>query len=83
MSSIGKPLTLMTFSRQANGPSGLASFRCRFAHAGLKLTGGEAVEASFDITNTGDRAGTETAQVYARIAGDGKRDIRRQIKRCY
>jgi len=50
-------------------PFGFGLTYTRFAHGGLELVGGETVTASFDITNTGERAGIETAQVYARIAG--------------
>ena len=50
-------------------PFGFGLTYTSFAHAGLELSGGETVTASFDITNTGARAGIETAQVYARIAG--------------
>jgi beta-glucosidase len=50
-------------------PFGFGLTYTRFAYAGPQLTGGATVEASFEVTNTGDRAGTDTAQVYARIAG--------------
>ena len=60
------------FDRQGTRPLfpfGFGLSYTRFAHGGLKLTGGATVEASFEVTNTGERVGTETAQVYARIAG--------------
>jgi beta-glucosidase len=60
------------FDRQGTKPLfpfGFGLSYTRFAHSGLALTGGDTVGASFEITNTGARAGIETAQVYARIAG--------------
>ncbi|MGD9537317.1 MAG: beta-glucosidase [Alphaproteobacteria bacterium] len=35
-----------------------------FSYAGLELTGGDAVTASFTLTNTGDRAGADVPQLY-------------------
>jgi beta-glucosidase len=50
-------------------PFGFGLSYTSFAHGRLKLTGGATIEASFEVTNTGPRAGVETAQLYARIAG--------------
>jgi beta-glucosidase len=50
-------------------PFGFGLSYTEFAFGGLRVTGGATVEATFEITNTGDRAGTETAQVYAQVAG--------------
>lgn len=60
------------FDRQGTAtlfPFGFGLSYTRFAHSGLKVEGGETVTASFDIANVGERAGIETAQVYARIGG--------------
>ncbi len=50
-------------------PFGFGLSYTRFAHSGLKVEGGETVTVGFDIANVGERAGVETAQVYARIKG--------------
>jgi beta-glucosidase len=50
-------------------PFGFGLSYTEFAFDRLQVRGGATVEVSFEITNTGDRAGTETAQVYATIAG--------------
>lgn len=41
----------------------------RFAYSDLKVRGGGNVTASFRISNTGERAGTEIAQIYVRVEG--------------
>lgn len=41
----------------------------QFHYAALEVTGGTNVTASFDITNAGERAGIEVAQVYVRVGG--------------
>jgi beta-glucosidase len=44
-----------------------------YAYSNLKVTGGERVAVSFTVKNTGSRAGTEIAQVYAGLpAGTGE-----------
>lgn len=50
-------------------PFGFGLSYTEFAFDRLQVSGGATVEVSFEIANTGDRAGTETAQVYATIAG--------------
>jgi len=50
-------------------PFGFGLSYSRFGYEGLELQGGDTVVASFEVRNLGDRAGIETAQVYARIAG--------------
>ncbi len=50
-------------------PFGFGLSYSRFEYANLKVSGGETATATFEITNTGERAGTETAQVYARVNG--------------
>ncbi|MGR4863144.1 beta-glucosidase [Caulobacter sp. LARHSG274] len=41
----------------------------RFSYGNLALTGGDALSASFDVSNAGARAGVEIAQLYVRIDG--------------
>jgi len=41
----------------------------RFAYRDLAITGGPGLRVAFKIANVGARAGTETAQVYARVNG--------------
>jgi beta-glucosidase len=41
----------------------------RFGYEGLKISGGKTLRVSFQISNTGPRAGAEIAQVYARVNG--------------
>ena len=42
----------------------------RFRYSGLKVTGGRTLTVSFKVTNTGDRAGVDTPQVYLTRAPD-------------
>jgi beta-glucosidase len=54
-------------------PFGFGLSYTRFGYAGLTLAGGETVTASFEVTNSGERPGTDVAQVYATVtAADGK-----------
>ena len=41
-----------------------------FKYGALKITGGDTVTASFDVTNTGARAGTDVPQVYLTARSD-------------
>ena len=41
-----------------------------FAYGGLAVSGGRELTVSFDLTNTGERMGAETAQVYVRPPQD-------------
>ena len=50
-------------------PFGFGLSYSQFEYANLKVSGGETVSATFEVTNTAERAGTETAQVYARVKG--------------
>ncbi len=50
-------------------PFGFGLCYSRFAYGGLSVEGGETLSVSFDVTNTGDRAGIDTPQVYATVAG--------------
>jgi beta-glucosidase len=45
-------------------PFGFGLSYTSFAYSNLKATGGESVEVSFSVQNTGKRAGQEVAQVY-------------------
>ena len=46
-------------------PFGFGLSYTTFAYAGLKVNGGTTLTVSFDVTNTGRRAGFDTPQVYA------------------
>jgi beta-glucosidase len=46
-------------------PFGFGLSYTTYAYSGLKVTAGEQVRASFTVKNTGNRAGSEIAQVYA------------------
>jgi beta-glucosidase len=41
----------------------------QFAYKNLQASGGEVVSVSFDLSNTGSRAGAEVAQLYVRVDG--------------
>jgi beta-glucosidase len=45
-------------------PFGWGLAYTQFRYGGLKVAGGDTVKVSFTVTNTGARAGTETAQAY-------------------
>jgi beta-glucosidase len=49
----------------------------RFAYAKLQMTGGERMRASFTVTNSGARAGTEIAQLYVTLPDREGRSPRR------
>ncbi len=58
-------------------PFGFGLSYTRFAHGPVSVSGGESLEVSFDVTNTGDVAGIDTPQVYAFVTGaDGKESQR-------
>jgi beta-glucosidase len=48
-------------------PFGFGLSYTTFAYAGLKITPGDVTTVSFTVKNTGKRAGSETAQVYASL----------------
>lgn len=51
-------------------PFGYGLSYTRFAYANLEVTGGQTLQVSFDVTNTGARAGKDAPQVYlTRAAG--------------
>jgi beta-glucosidase len=47
----------------------------RFRYSRLKVAGGPSLRVSFEVTNVGDRAGSDTPQVYAAGAGRTRRLI--------
>jgi beta-glucosidase len=54
-------------------PFGFGLSYTRFGYAGLALEGGPTVTASLQVSNTGERAGIATPQIYATVtAADGK-----------
>ncbi|MGC1299483.1 MAG: fibronectin type III-like domain-contianing protein, partial [Alloacidobacterium sp.] len=48
-------------------PFGFGLSYATYTYSGLSVKGGESVEVSFTVRNTGKRAGTEIAQVYASL----------------
>lgn len=56
-------------------PFGYGLSYTHFAYANLKVTGGATLSISFDVTNSGDRAGADVPQVY--VAADGKDQVAR------
>ena len=48
-------------------PFGFGLSYTTFAYSGLKITPGDATTVSFTVKNTGKRAGSEIAQVYASL----------------
>jgi len=48
-------------------PFGFGLSYTTYAYSGLKVTPGDTTEVSFTVKNTGKRAGSETAQVYASL----------------
>ncbi|MGA8041578.1 MAG: glycoside hydrolase family 3 C-terminal domain-containing protein [Terracidiphilus sp.] len=50
-------------------PFGYGLSYTTFAYTGLTVTAGESTTVTFTVKNTGSRAGTETAQVYASLPG--------------
>lgn len=58
-------------------PFGFGLSYSQFAHGSLTAEGGETLEVSFEVTNTGALAGIDTPQVYAFVPGsDGKESQR-------
>jgi len=56
-------------------PFGFGLTYTRFRYSGLTVTGGKSLTASLTVTNTGDRAGTDTPQLYL-TAGPRRRQQR-------
>lgn len=50
-------------------PFGFGLSYTAFGYSGLSVEGGETLKVSFEVTNTGQRAGIDTPQVYANVAG--------------
>jgi beta-glucosidase len=50
-------------------PFGFGLSYSAFEYANLKVAGGDTATVTFDVTNSAQRAGIETAQVYARVSG--------------
>lgn len=68
------------YARQGSRPRypfGYGLSYTSFRHANLSLAGGRTITASFDVTNTGRRAGKDVAQVYLTSAAGKK--VRRLI----
>ena len=58
-------------------PFGFGLSYTRFAHEDLRLEGGASVRARFTVANVGERAGTDTPQLYAQVTGaDGRPGLR-------
>lgn len=58
-------------------PFGFGLSYTGFEYGGLAVEGGETLQVSFDVTNTGAVAGIDTPQVYALVTGsDGKESQR-------
>ena len=58
-------------------PFGFGLSYTRFAHEDLRLEGGASVRARFTVANVGERAGTDTPQLYAQVTGaDGQPSLR-------
>ena len=58
-------------------PFGYGLSYTRFGYAGLKVSDGKALTVSFDVTNTGKRAGTDVPQLYVEATGSGGTTTRR------
>lgn len=56
-------------------PFGYGLSYTSFSYAGLKVAGGKTLSVSFDVTNTGARAGADSPQVYLTDAA-GKAEVR-------
>lgn len=54
-------------------PFGFGLTYTTFRYAGLKATGGRTIQATFTVTNTGARSGTDVPQVYVTPPGRAKR----------
>lgn len=60
-------------------PFGFGLSYTSFSYSNLKVTGGRTLSVSFDVTNTGTRAGYDTPQVYAACDLTGMSSIRHLI----
>jgi beta-glucosidase len=60
-------------------PFGFGLSYSTFSYANLKVTGGHTLAVSFDVTNTGARAGYDTPEIYATQELDGMSSVRHLI----
>lgn len=60
-------------------PFGYGLSYTTFAYSDLRVTAGNAVEVSFRVTNTGQRAGQETAEIYAALPASAQEPPRRLV----
>jgi len=60
-------------------PFGFGLSYTTFAYSDLKVTPGDALEVSFQVTNTGRRAGQETAEIYAGLPASAQEPPRRLV----
>ncbi|HEX3985849.1 MAG TPA: glycoside hydrolase family 3 C-terminal domain-containing protein [Acidobacteriaceae bacterium] len=60
-------------------PFGFGLSYTTFAYSDLKVTEGDAIEVSFTVTNTGQRAGQDIAQIYAGLPASAEEPPRRLV----
>jgi len=60
-------------------PFGFGLSYTSYAYSGLKVEAGKGLTVSFDVSNTGDRAGEETAQVYLTLPASTGEPPRRLV----
>jgi len=60
-------------------PFGFGLSYATFAYSGLKIEGGKTLTVSFDVKNTGTRAGTDTPEIYAAQELGGTQTVRHLI----
>ena len=60
-------------------PFGYGLSYTRFAYGNFQIEGGRALTVSFDVTNTGERAGMDTPQVYAALELGENESIRHLV----
>jgi beta-glucosidase len=60
-------------------PFGFGLSYTSFAYSDLKVAPGDALEVTFQVTNTGKRAGAETAEIYATLPESTQEPPRRLI----
>ena len=60
-------------------PFGFGLSYTTYGYSGLNVTPGDEVKVSFTVTNTGNRAGSEIAEVYAALPADAQEPPKRLI----
>jgi beta-glucosidase len=60
-------------------PFGFGLSYTTFGYSGLTVTAGETVKATFTVTNTGERAGAEIAEVYAALPAAAQEPPKRLV----